>query len=112
MPDTWNGHVIGKVESPVPVEVSIENSGTKASGSILSAVSIDSFGAAQESFAIAEQMAVVVQVVDGDFKPSVPNPVEETLRHRVLPFRYDLERGFDPGSIVQIHQMRAEVPAA
>src|SRR5438105_8650326 len=54
MTNAWHRHVISKVQGLIPILISVENGGTKAGGSVISAVSIDSFGAAEKEFAIAE----------------------------------------------------------
>src|SRR5438128_12437365 len=54
----------------------------------------------------------MVQVVDVDLEPAISDLLEEALGDGVSFLRYDLEGGLDPRRIIQIHPLRAEIPAS
>ena len=54
----------------------------------------------------------MVQVVDVDLEPAISDLLEEALGDGVSFLRYDLEGGLDPRRIIQIHHLRAEIPAS
>src|SRR6266403_5118294 len=107
--DIGHRHVVGKVEQLEPVGIPIQRARTESESAKLSPPVIDSFGALREAFAVREEAAIVVQIVDVDLEAAGANAVEEARRDRVTPFRYELKRRFDPEGIVEIHESRAKV---
>src|SRR5256712_2152020 len=106
------GHVVGKLQGTIPSRVSIERARTETECTISSCISIDPLGAVQEYFPAGEEVAVMVQVVDVDLEPAISDLLEEALGDGVAFLRYDLEGGLDPRRIIQIHHLRAEIPAS
>src|SRR6266853_3081972 len=84
----WNRHVVGEIQGFKPLRIPVEDSGTEPRCMVFPCVSIDSLGALQEYLPIAEQEAIVVQVVNVYFKSAVPNAAEEVRRHWILSFGY------------------------
>src|SRR5690349_16789576 len=107
--NTRNGHIVGKVQSLKPVRIAIENSGAKAHGPVSSAVAIDFHSALQEQLPIAEQTAIMIQVMDVYFKTAVADVLQERVRNWIFSLRYDFEAGFYPPSVIHIHQARAVI---
>src|SRR5205807_4248344 len=105
------GHVVGKLQGTIPGLVSIERAGTETECTISPCISIDPLSAAQECFPAGEELAVMVQVVDVDLEPAIADLLEETFGDWVSFLRHDLEGGLDPRRIIQIHHVRAEIPA-
>src|SRR5438309_1598266 len=101
---TRNRHIVGKIQRTKPVYIAIENSGTKAGGPELSAVSVDALGAPQEQLAIAEEMTIMIQIMDVNLKISLTYVIEERMWNRVFAFGYNFETGFDPVGIVHVHK--------
>src|SRR5205807_10283274 len=87
----WNRHVVGEIQGFKPLQIPVKDSGPEPRCMVFSCVPIDSLGALQEYLPIAEQEAIVVQVVNVYFKSTVPNAPEEVRRHRILSFGYQLE---------------------
>src|SRR2546430_12749979 len=86
--NVWNRHVVGEIQGFKPLRIPVEDSGPESQRAKFSSVPIDSLGALQEYLPIAEQEAIVVQVVNVDFKSAVPNAAEEVRRHWILSFGY------------------------
>src|SRR6266853_7017870 len=68
-----NRHVIRKLECVKPVGVAVEDSGAKPPSPITLRVVVDALRAPQEPAAIVKKVAVMIQVVNVDLKPSLPD---------------------------------------
>ena len=68
-----NGHVICEIQSSIPVLISIQNSGTEAARSVFFSITIDSFCSEKKLFPVTEEMSIMVQIMDVDFKPTAAN---------------------------------------
>src|SRR5438445_8362581 len=111
MPYAWEGHVVGKLQGAMPGRVSVERARTETECAISPCISIDPLSSAQEFSPAGEELAVMVQVVDVDLEPAISDLLEEALGDWVAFLRHDLEGGLDPRRIIQIHHVRAEIPA-
>lgn len=112
MTGVGNGHVVGKFEGVVPIQVAVEDAGAVAGRVKLPGVKIDACRAPQKFLAIAEQIAIVIDVVDIDFEAALSKEKQKVWRDGVALFWDDLEGGFDAERIVNIHEMRTEVEAS
>ncbi len=106
-----DGHIVGKIEGVIPIEIAIEDAGTIAGGAELPDAGIDARGAAKKLIAILEEIAIVIEVVDIDFKSAFAKEREETPGDVVALGRNKLEGGLDAVRVVNIHEARAEVAA-
>ena len=59
MADIRHGHVVGVIEELVPIEISIKNAGTVASGAELPAVVVNAGDTTKEFLAIEEKVAAL-----------------------------------------------------
>ena len=91
MADRGNRHVVRKIQGPEAIEVAVEHPGTKTLGFPVFAVSVDSPGAKQKLFLVVEQVSVVIQIVDIDFKPARTNFLKKRPRHPIAAFGNNLE---------------------
>src|SRR5437867_3644553 len=76
--DIGDGHVIGEVQCVVPVQVSIEHSGPKATRPEVLPILTNSSGTAQELPPVPKQVSVVIQVVHIDLESPLSNIVEKS----------------------------------
>ena len=71
MRDVRNRHVERELERIVPIEISVKYSSPETFGLVVLAVGINSLSTAQEFFATAKEMAIVIEVLDVYLKTSV-----------------------------------------
>src|SRR5579859_2490713 len=112
MANVGHGHIVGVVEEFIPVEIAIQHSGTITKSAKLSAIVVNAGHTTEKFFSIAEKIAVVIEIVDVDFKALVPDAVQELLGELISSFRYKLKGRFNAERVVEIHQARAEVAAS
>src|ERR1700744_4354308 len=70
MCDVGYGHVVGKVESVIPIEVSIKDGGTEALGIVLPPIAIYLFDAVKELLSLSKQITIMVEVLNVSFELS------------------------------------------
>src|SRR5208283_5157995 len=63
-----NRHIIGELESVIPVRVAVEDAGSKALGAILPGIVVDALRSAQKLRMLSVQTAVVLQIVNVHFE--------------------------------------------
>ncbi len=106
-----DGHIVGKIEGVVPIEIAIEDAGTIAGSAELPDAGVDARGAAKEFIAILEEVAIMIEVVDIDFKSALAKERQKSLGDLVAPGRNNLERRLDAVGVINIHETWAEVAA-
>jgi hypothetical protein len=110
MRDARTGHVIRKLQGAIPGRVPIERARAEAERAICPPIPIDPFSSVQEYVVVGKQLTVMIQVVDVDLEPTISNLFEEPVRDWIPFLRHDLEGGLDPDRIIQIHELRADIP--
>src|SRR5262245_48160994 len=75
-------------------------------------ISVDPLNAAQELFLICEQAPIVIQIVQVDFEAPPTEPRGGSPPRVLTTLRNELERRFDRESIVDIHELVAEIEAS
>ena len=106
-----DGHVEFKIQRVEPLLVTIHNSGAEAAGSELFAVPINCGDPLHESRLVDEQQSVVIKVVHIHFKTAGANAVKIGGGDFIPLLRNDLKGRLEAARIVQIHELRTEVPA-
>jgi len=109
--DVGNGHVVGIIKEFVPVEIAIKNAGAVADRAELAAVFVDAGDAAKKFFAVAEQVAIMIEVVDVNLETAVAEALQIFVGDIVAAFRDDLKGTLDAEGVVKIHEFGAEVAA-
>jgi len=93
--DVGDGHVVGEVELVEPVLIAVEDSGAETGGTEFAAVVVDFGDAFEELGAVVVEMAVVVEVVDGDFVAAGVDGVDVRVVNFVAFFGDDGEGALD-----------------
>src|SRR5579863_2351291 len=75
MRNVRNGSVIGKIEGVVPLLIAIENRRSKPFCPKMVLVGIYLLSPLEELFFVAEEMAVVIQIVNCHFKSAIPDGI-------------------------------------
>src|SRR5215510_13639352 len=105
MPGIRAGHVVGELQRLVPRMVAIKSARTKASCAIYPAVFVDSLDSTQELVVAREEMAIVIEIVNVDFKPTSTHVGDKRRRNAISSLGHDLEGRLDLGGVVHLHQL-------
>src|SRR5215469_736538 len=104
-------HIICKIERVVPFRFTVEHSRAEACRAEFASILINDFGAAQKLLLVVKEPAVVVQILDNDFKSAALYGLQQILGDFIALFRDHSESRFDSESLVQIHERRAKISA-
>src|SRR4029077_12253775 len=88
-----NRHVVGEIESVVPILIPIQHSRSEAQSTKLPCVTIDSFGTMHKLCSIAEEVTIMIQVVNIYFEASLSNLLQKRFWNPVSFFWDDLKSG-------------------
>ena len=104
-------HIVGEVEGAVPGLVAKEAAGTEPEGAEFPTVFVNLFCAAQEQLTTRKESAVVIEIMNVDLESAAPHLLQESLWNRIPVLWHDLKRRPDARRLVEIHELRAEIPA-
>src|SRR5258707_6565809 len=111
MADIRPRHVVGAIEEFVPIEISIQNAGTITGGVEFPAVVVDASDAAKEFLAIAEEIPVMVEIVNVDLEAALAEGTQKLIGDFVADFGNNLKGGLDAEGVIQVHERAAKVAA-
>src|SRR5258708_12948500 len=112
MSHIWDRHVIAEIEVCEPFQVAVENCGAESGSTIVLAILVDEFGPAQKLFSIGVEVAIVVQILHGDFESTIRNASKVCLRDRIAFFRNYLKRRLNLEESIDFHKFLPEIPPA
>jgi len=105
MRDVWNGSIVLKLEHVEPHLIPIKYRGAEAHRLILLGISVDLFHATFKFDPILEEFAIVIKILNVNFKSSAPDLLEKSRLYGITFFRHDLEGGRDTEGCIQVHQV-------
>ena len=88
-------HVIFKMQQVKPVDIPVEDPGSEPTCAKQLSVFLDLGRPPSEFRVLFEQVAIMIEVMNINFKPAHANILEKGLRNFVTAFGNNLERRFD-----------------
>src|ERR1700691_2564615 len=111
MRDVRNRHIIRKLQIFEPLLPAIEHRRPKTIHSPFAPVMIDLRHPLHKLFTIFIQSAIMIQILHSDFKTTLAYRFQKSRRNFISSLRDHLERRLHSVSIVNIHELSAEIPA-
>src|SRR5579864_1201541 len=87
----WHRHIVREFEGIIPVQIVVHGPSAEAVRFIFFYVFVDFLCAAQKFYFFLKKVAIMIQIMDIQFKPASSNLADKTLRHFIALLRHNLE---------------------
>ncbi len=109
MRDIRHGHVVGKMEGVIPLEIPVHHGRTESPRSPFLGVLVDCFCAGPKNFFRAEQSSIMVQSVDANFAACFSDLIHYLVGNRIPDLGDQFECGLDSALPLDLEHGRTKI---